>query len=225
MRVLIYGRKVSEIAPIVRKFELEITDKNPEAVLAYGGDGALLQAEYDYPGVPKVLLKGSAICKRCPPLPNEEVLARIKKGDFKIEEAMALEVQVNSRRMRGVNDVIVHNKDHRRAIRYRLTINGKDLGHEIIGDGIVVATPYGATGYYRSITHSFFETGIGLAFNNSTEPFNHMVLDEESKIKVSITRGPAVVFADNQEEFVELHDGGEAVIKKSGEVARFLVFP
>ncbi|HXF44015.1 MAG TPA: hypothetical protein VNK70_00930 [Candidatus Paceibacterota bacterium] len=224
MRILLYGKRAEDIRPQIEKLKIGLVEEHPEVILVYGGDGAMMKAEYDFPGVPKVLLKGSAICKRCLPLPNEEILKRVKNGDFEIEEAAALEVEADGYRSRGINDIIVHNKDHSRAIRYNLAINGKDMGHEVIGDGIVVATPYGSTGYYRSITHSFFETGIGLAFNNSTEPFNHMVLDDNVVIEARITRGPAVVFADNQKDFKELDDGGVAIIKKSKNKARFLKF-
>lgn len=224
MRVLLYGKKNGQILPLVQKAGLKLVEENPELVLAYGGDGVLMKAEYEFPGVPKTILKGSLVCKRCPPYPNEVILEKVKAGDFKIEEIAALEVFVNNSRLRGINDIIIHNKDYRHAIRYELWINSKKMAHEIIGDGIVAATPYGSTGYYRSITASFFEVGLGLAFNNSTEQFNHMVLQAEAVIKVKITRGPAVVFADNQKDFLELGDGGEAVIQKSKAVARLLTF-
>ena len=80
---------------------------------------------------------------------------------------------------------------------------------------IIVATPFGSTGYYRSITDSFFEIGIGLAFNNSTEQVDHVVLSDESEIKLKIVRGPAIVYTDNQEKTSTLAEGDEVVIRKA----------
>ena len=57
--------------------------------------------------------------------------------------------------------------------------------------------------------------GIGLAFNNSTERSDHMILKEDAKIELEITRGPAVVFADNQNGQIELNIGDKVTITKS----------
>jgi NAD+ kinase len=123
----------------------------------------------------------------------------------------------------GLNDVIVHNKDARRGIRYKVTINNNQESKEIIGDGVVIATPFGSTAYYRSITDSFFEVGLGLAFNNSTEQADHMVLKDDSKISISITRGPALVYSDNKDDFIELENGDSVEIKKAENTARIIV--
>ncbi|OGN33119.1 MAG: hypothetical protein A3I39_02235 [Candidatus Yanofskybacteria bacterium RIFCSPLOWO2_02_FULL_47_9b] len=108
-------------------------------------------------------------------------------------------------------------------MRYRLWTNGKQIGNIIIGDGIVVATPFGSTAYYRSITDSFFEIGIGLAFNNSIEQSDHVVLDDQAIIKLEVTRGPALVYADNQKEYLELKEGQEVTIRQSIKKARWVI--
>lgn len=224
MRVVIYEYKRKEIEPFIKKAGFKIVTDNPDFVISYGGDGTIMQAEYAYPGVPKIILKGSRICKKCSTLSNEEVLEKIKLQEFKIEEIKKLEVHAGGKILYGMDSILVHNKNPRHAIRYRVNINGKDMGHEVIGDGVVVATTFGATGYYRSITDSFFEVGIGLAFNNSIEQADHMVLREDSQIKLYIIRGTAEVFADNQKDGVELNDGEELLIKRSNKIAKLIVF-
>lgn len=199
-----------------------IVEKDPEFVLSYGGDGTFMRAEGIWPGIPKVILRGSAVCKLCSSFENEDVLDRVARGEYSIEELWKLEVQVKGKKLEGVNDIVVHNADPRHAIRYKISVNGLPVGDQVIGDGIVVATPLGSTGYYRSITDSFFETGMGLAFNNSTEQSDHMVLREDSTISITITRGPAVVYADNKGDVFELKEGDEAEIRKSSSVARIV---
>ena len=222
MKALIFGKETEGIGELLGKLGFEIVASNPDVVVSYGGDGTLMHAEFEYPGIPKLVLKGSRICKLCADLPNDEILTRVKSGRYKIEELTKLESSAKGKKLRGLNDIVVHNGDPRHAIRYDILINGRQVGGEIIGDGVVIATPLGSTGYYRSITDSFFEVGIGVAFNNSTEQSDHLVLSENSEIRIKIARGPALVYADNQLESIELKEGNEVIVRKSKEIARIL---
>ena len=137
---------------------------------------------------------------------------------------MKIEARAKGKKLLGINDIIVHNQDPRHAIRYEILIDEKPMGKEIIGDGIVAATPLGSTGYYRSITDSFFEVGMGLAFNNSTEQADHMVLRDSARIVIHIVRGPAIVYADNQPESVVLEAGDDVVLRMSKQRAHIIRF-
>ena len=101
------------------------------------------------------------------------------------------------------------------ALRYSVSIDGAMYAREVVGDAVGAATIHGSTAYYRSITHSIFRTGIGLAFSNSTELVNHLVLPENSLIRIDILRGPAVMVADNSEETVLVEVGGFAELAMS----------
>jgi len=224
MNVAIVGRNKEKIESSVISAGFSISGEQPDFVVSFGGDGTLMHAEAEYSGIPKIILKDSLICKKCSAFTNEEVLKKAKEESYTIEELIKLEALVKGITLIGMNDIIIHNSDPRHAIRYRIRVNGKDLGHEVIGDGIVVATPsFGATGYFRSITDSFFEVGIGLAFNNSIEQSDHMILKEDSIIEMEITRGPAILYADNQETSVILESGNVVTIKKSDKSAKIVI--
>lgn len=215
LKVAVIGRNKAVIQPVLVKNGFDVVNKDPQFVVSYGGDGTLMRAEYNYPEIPKIILKDSTICKKCSLLPNDKVLDLVRKNKYTLEEMMKLEVSNGRKTFYALNDVIVHNNDPRHAIRYSLSINGKIISPAIIGDGVVVATPFGSTAYYRSITDSFFELGIGLAFNNSTEQADHMVIKEDSVIGVKIMRGQAIVYADNQDNGILLDEGSKITIKKS----------
>ena len=167
MHVAVIGRNKKAIEDLLRRAGFSLVESDPQMVVSFGGDGTLMRAEAIYPGIPKIILKDSMICKKCSSFSNEEVLKKVSDGRYVIEALPKLEVEADGKKLSGMNDIIVHNKDSRHAIRYRIKVGGKDIGHEIIGDGIVVATPFGSTAYFKSITDSFFEVSIGLAFNNS----------------------------------------------------------
>lgn len=223
-RVRIFGHDTDSIIPLVRSSGFEIDPNDPDFIISYGGDGTLIGSEAHFPGIPKIVLKNSNICKKCSHLSNEEVLLKVRDGRYLIEESIKLEATVGDKRLIAINEIIVHNSNPRKAIRYTVHVDNKQIASEIIGDGIVVATPsFGSTGYYRSITDSFFEVGIGLAFNNSTEQSDHMVLRNNRIIKLDLIRGPADVYADNQESAIELREGECVTIKKSEETAKIVI--
>ena len=117
-----------------------MSDKNPEAVISYGGDGTLMKAEYLYPGIPKLYLKNSRIAKLGHQTKeNEAIVDHFVRGEYSIEEVMKLELQVKGEVLIGLNDIVIHNENPRYGIRYMMEIDGVPIRGEIIGDGVVFA--------------------------------------------------------------------------------------
>jgi len=223
MKLLIYGGHEEEIIDLAKKSGFEIVKKNPEMVASYGGDGTFMKAEKDFPEIPKFAIKRSKICKKCYDIPTEEIFKKIASKEYEIIDEIKLEIaSKKGKKIVGLNEIVIHNNEPRRAIRYEIFINDKKGRDEIIGDGVVISTPHGSTGYYRSITDSFFEVGIGVAFNNSTEQSDHMVIKEDSKIRIKIIRGQAIAYADNNPEEIILDDGDEILIKKYKKTAKII---
>jgi NAD+ kinase len=213
-RVLVLGPDIERILPIVREKGLELVSEDPEVVLTYGGDGLLLQSEREWPGVPKLPLRNSRHGKKCEPHEAQVAVDRLIAGDLTRHKHFKIRAEALGRSQIGLNDVLVHNLIPTSGVRYRVWINGKAFGDELVGDGVVVATPFGSTGYYRSITRGTFRVGLGIAFNNCTEQVDHMVLREDAEILVQITRGPAVVAADNHRDSIPLEDGDQVVVRR-----------
>ena len=221
MRVLVTGRFVDEINSILSKYdEIELVEGSPDLIVTHGGDGALLGAERDFPGVPKLPLRDANTAPLCSEHASfEKFFNSYLSGDLKETRLMKLGGFCAKKTLKGINDVFIHNFDRVGALRYRVLIDGMPYGHEIIGDGLGVSTVHGSTAYYRSITHSIFKVGIGLAFSNSTEVTNHLVLPEESVVEVSLTRGPGILVADNAPNGIQLVKGDSVRIMKIDESA------
>jgi NAD+ kinase len=213
-RVLVMGRDLDDVIPLARQLRLEIVDDRPDVVVTYGGDGLLLHSEREWPGVPKLPLRNSRRGKKCDPREVRDALERLAAGSLVSSSQTKLRFEAKGRSQVGLNDIIVHNARPTSSLRCRVYIDGSEFGDEIVGDGVVVATPFGSTAYYRSITRGIFHVGLGLAFNNSIEQVDHIVLREEAHIRVVITRGPAIVVADNHPELVPLDEGDEVAILK-----------
>lgn len=211
----------------LEKFGFEYCDENPELVIAHGGDGTLLRAERRFPSVPKILIKSSKTCKRCCELGIEDALKSYVAGNYKTRDINKIKAtaltSAGAQEIIGMNDIVLRNTLPTEAIRFELFVNDEDIG-EFIGDGVVIATPYGSTAYFNSITRKSFESGIGIAFNNINYHKEPMILNPGDKIKLKLLRGPAVLVADNNRDFVNLEHGDEIEVIQSDEKARAIVF-
>ncbi len=219
----VYGDNGEEVESVFLSLGFEIDTEYPDFVISYGGDGTLLRSEYAYQGVPKLFLKNTKIGKLAQNKANEEVISEFASGNYFIREYNKIECRINNdQTLIGAMEITLHNQDPRSAVRYNVYIDGEGLHHELIGDGVIVCNPLGSTGYYRSITDSYFEVGIGLAFNNSTEQADHVVLSSDRQIEIEITRGPGIVFADNQDMITEVGVGDRLYIQESKYIMRLI---
>ncbi len=217
-KISVRGRNLDDIMPVIAKHGLQIVEENPDVIVTHGGDGALLGAEREFPGVPKFPIRDERTAPLCPDHGGyDKMMQLLVSAKLKKTELIKLEGRFKDRRLQAINDIFVHNGDPVSAIRYRVWIDGRPYGEEIVGDGVGVATVHGSTAYYRSITHSIFKVGIGLAFSNSTELTNHLVLPDSSSIRIVITRGPATLVADNNPDKIELAKDDVVEIAKTPE--------
>lgn len=181
---------------------------HPQFVISYGGDGTLLKSETLYPSVPKLFIKNTKIGKLAQKKENEEIIEKFFSHQYHFKKVKKIEAIINRKEhIFGAAEITLHNAEPRSGVRYTVRIDDEQIHHELIGDGVIVCNTLGSTGYYKSITDSYFEVGIGLAFNNSTEQADHIVLSNSRHIFITIIRGPAIVFGDNQEKHCLLHEG------------------
>jgi len=193
--------------------------KNPDIVITLGGDGTFLVAERDFPGVPKLLVRDSKICNKCDWDGLEPVLERLAISKYEVQEFNKLEARANGKVLLAANDIVIRNTYPTHAIRFIVKVDGKEVDDELIGDGIVVSTAFGADGYFYSITKERFQKGIGIAFNNVTRKRKPLMV-EGGTIEIKITRGHGMLAADNNPKMVEVKEGDEIVINLSKEKAR-----
>ncbi len=195
--------------------------RKPDMIISLGGDGTFLFSEREHPGIPKLLIRDSDICKKCNNLEFDQLFMKIKKGDYLLTENFKLQAFYNGKRRIAVNDVVIRNKSPIQALRFQVSIDGKALPLTI-GDGAIVSTPFGSTAYYYSITGKKFSEGIGLAFNNPTKPMKSRVLPDGSMIKIKIIRHEAELSLDNDPEIMTMKPGETATIRRSRQLAKII---
>ena len=219
VRVAIRGRNLEDLRKLLGKHDVTLVDQMPDLVISHGGDGALLGAEREFPGVPKCPLRDWRNNPPCPRHGEMDVLDLALRGKLRRDEIIKVEAHSNGQRFFGLNDISIHRMIPSSAVRFRVSLNDELYANQIVGDGLVVSTPFGSTGYYRSITHSLFRIGLGLAFNNTTEPIDHLVVEDDCLISVKILRGPAIVVADNDPDQLELQAGDRIDFRRAEQKA------
>ena len=225
-RVLVVSKAdPSKINEVLVAEGFRVVEVDPDFVVCFGGDGTVLFGERSFPGVPKLVVKTSRVCRECDYTLDglAGVLSRIRAGDYRLHGKMKLVAEALGVRLVGLNEVQVHLKLPISAVRFSVSVDGKEF-EDLIGDGVIFATPFGSTGYYAATGGKRFEKGIGVSFNNlHRRKVESFVVPEDSVVNLRVSRGPAWLLADNYENFVELNGGDSAVVRKADGVARFIV--
>jgi len=227
-KVLVVSRtEESQVKDFLVKSGFKIVKRNPDFVVCYGGDGTILFSERRFPQVPKLVVKRANIYRKFHYTLHDvkNVLSKVRDGKFRIQKEIKLETKLENEELIGLNEIQIRAKLPTCAIRFSISVDGKKFDN-LIGDGIIVATPFGSTGYYKSTGGWQFREGIGISFNNlHNKKIKSFVVPESSLIRAKVTRGPTWVLADNYEKFFELKDNVAITIRKSTSVANFIYVP
>lgn len=206
--------------PMIKELKrqgIEVVNKNPDVVIAFGGEGTFIFSESVYPGVPKLLIGHPRLCKDYGKIPG--YIKKLKNRQYTIEKTMKIEASIKGRKLVGMNDINIHYRPPC-ALRFNVFVNNKKIDDEIIGDGVVISTPYGSSAYFSSITRKTFSKGIGIAFNNPVKKMSHIITN--SAVKVKILRGDGVVACDCNRKVIPLGKGDVITVKKHANPARII---
>lgn len=129
-----------------------------DAVLVLGGDGTMLRAVHEFPGVPLLGLNlgGLGYLASVGEKDFRRAVGMLAKGEFKVAERSALSVRKfrcsevpPEFRVVALNDVVVMREMSGHAALLDLSVDSK-RPTRYFADGIVVATPTGSTAYSLS---------------------------------------------------------------------------
>ncbi len=234
MKIAVVGKIKKEVNNLKKQVKMEgykIDEKNPEIVISFGGDGSFLIAERMFPSVPKLLIGNKSPCNLCKEHSGDDLkklLTKIKEKKYKIKTYNKIEARIKRHnefiKKTAANDIVIRNREPYHALRFSFYINNKKINGELIGDGIIVSTIFGSTGYFESITGKSFKKGFGVGFNNLIKKINPLMLKDEDVIKLKVIRNSAVVSSDNDPLIISIDKNDFVQIKKSKEKVS-LIYP
>ncbi|MDD5901359.1 MAG: NAD(+)/NADH kinase [Lachnospiraceae bacterium] len=215
-------------------YEAVLTD-DMECAVVLGGDGTLIHvagrlAEQKIP-VLGINLGTLGFLAGAESAETEKVLEALIHGEYRVEERMMLETSVEGTVFgTALNDVVITRNGFSRIISVSILVNGKPVCN-YRGDGVIVATPTGSTGYNLSAggpvvaptTELFLITPIcphSLSARSillSGEDELHLVVREEKKTQDE----EAIITLDGQRA-KELSADDTIVIRRSDKKAYFI---
>ena len=218
LKVKLVGRNLDDLRPLLVPYPVRLLadgdNATPDLVISHGGDGSLLGAEREFPGIPKFAIRDHRNNPKCPQHDEQVLLQKLFAGEMDVQYLPKLTAITEAGgQLDGINDVVVSREVHLGAIRTRILENGRVLRHQVISDGVVFCTAFGSTGYFQSITRGNFQRGIGIAFSNSMDGDSFTVLPEDASLELELLRGPACLVADNHPRILPLADGARLKLR------------
>lgn len=207
---------------IYADIDSEITDA--DLLICFGGDGTLLHAAklaYSY-GVPIMGVNMGSVGFMAE-LEHSELkhLARLAKGDYKIEQRMMLDVSLFHERREiyfehALNDAAITKGAVARVVEMSVSADG-ELISSLSGDGVLVSTPTGSTAYSLSAGGPVVEP---TAENLIITPICAHVLQSKSYV-LSKDRTVEIRLGRQARKTAYLSvDGGRAIRLSGGDVIR-----
>lgn len=209
-----------------------------DLAVSLGGDGTMLRtvAATVSRGVPVlgVNLGDLGYLTEVDPAALETALERFISGDYRIEERMTLDVQVDRSQSSSsdademymvVNEAVVEKTVPGHTIRVAASVAGKPFV-TYAADGLLVATPTGSTAYNLSARGPIVSPQLHALILTPISP--HMLFDralvlapdEWLRLELAAPR-PALAVLDGQ--CVTTLEPGDALVCRSGKVAARLV--
>lgn len=201
-----------------------------DAFVVIGGDGSLIRVahtacRYDIPII-------GVHCGRVgflTELNEEEIgpaLSRFREGDYSVSLRSMLDLKVNDGEpVPCLNDVLVYKHSFSGVTQLDISINHDTVG-TFFGDGIVVATPTGATGYSLSaggpVAASGLEAMIITPICPHTLHFRPIVAPIDATVTIRSSEKSFV--AGDGDRVAELDPGDTVTVAKSPCTTRILTF-
>ena len=212
-------------------------DNKLDLLIVLGGDGTLLGIARDINGRYDVPILGVNIGNLVFLSSIEiqdfgEALNKIKNGHYTIQNRILLECTMlndeNNEKGKALNDVVIARGTLSRMVKFEVFIDNK-LYYRFKGDGIIIATPTGSTGYSFSAGGPFIYPDVDVITLTPICPHTRgmqpIVLKSRSEIliKAENYNGEIYLTFDGQEA-KQINDNTSIIIKKSDYLAKIMLF-
>ncbi len=210
-----------------------------DLLLTLGGDGTLLRGArylsgHDIP-ILGVNLGRLGFLTSCGGDEFEDALRLWSRGEFVAENRMTLEARAYGLddqprgQWRCLNDVVLHTGGFARVVRFAVHVDGEPIG-ALGGDGVVICTPTGSTGYSLSaggpVVVPTVESIIVTPVSPHTLAMRPLVLPPDVEVAVRAEDGPEGLLVTVDGQVGTTFTSGETLrIRRAPTPVRIVRFP
>jgi NAD+ kinase len=209
--------------------------------VSFGGDGTMLRTvQLALPGLTPVIginLGRMGYLAEVEPVGMEAAFESLRKGDYKIEERMALEVAVHRApaaagdddgdRFMALNEAIVERSAPGHTIRVAVDIAGRRF-LTYVADGLLVCTPTGSTAYNLSARGPVVSPSLRALVLTPVAPHlvfdRSLVLGPEEPVTLTLLEGRSATLVLDGDRVNPLREGDAVVCTAADVAARFVTF-
>ncbi len=194
-----------------------------DLLISLGGDGTLLSvARRSYPYHKPVLginVGRLGFLTDIHPDDMPEFVKKLKKGEYRIDTRMMIEVSILGKKEKIVafNDVVFTRPAVSKMIHIE-TFTGDTLLNSYYGDGLIISTPTGSTAYNLSaggpVVYPFLEAFIFTPICPHSLTQRPLVLPADFEIKVTTKSKSALIVVDGQDMY-EFTPQDIVIVKKA----------
>ena len=220
-----YGFEAYVIAPLVpgTKYKKAELKEGTDCAIILGGDGTFLHGAkaLSRGGIPimGINLGNLGFLTAAEQQDTEKAVRQLAAGEYVIEKRTLLSADCVERKdseHKALNDVVIARSGFSRLIRLRLSVNGQVV-QDYQGDGVIIATPTGSTGYSLSaggpVVSPVAKTLVITPICPHMLSARPLVVSEDDRITVEILKSSRSM---EQEAFVTV-DGDEVAGLTVGE--------
>lgn len=220
-----YGFEAYVIAPLVpgTKYQKAELKEGTDCAIILGGDGTFLHGAkaLSRGGIPimGINLGNLGFLTAAEQQDTEKAVRQLAAGEYVIEKRTLLSADCVERKdssHKALNDVVIARSGFSRLIRLRLSVNGQVV-QDYQGDGVIIATPTGSTGYSLSaggpVVSPVAKTLVITPICPHMLSARPLVVSEDDRITVEVLKSSRSM---EQEAFVTV-DGDEVAGLSVGE--------
>lgn len=206
-----------------------------DVIVTVGGDGTILMAlEHTDRPILAVNAGGVGFLSEIEPKYIGSAIDRILKKDYRIEERDRLSSWLDGQRLPdAANEVTVQTAKIAKLIKFQTAVDGEVMD-TLRGDGLIVATATGSTGYSLSVGGPILHPEVHALVISPIAPFRlgarPVVIPADSEVKITLLEGTrgriekeGRVVVDGQHGY-SLAINNVVTIKLSSRKSRFIRF-
>lgn len=199
-----------------------------DMIISLGGDGTLLSALRDALRLDVPMLGVNmghlGFLTEIEPKDIDQAVPRLAVGDYTLDERMMLSVRGSD--LCALNEVtVIRAPSSRRILTLAVYVDGR-LTQHFAGDGLIVATPTGSTGYSMSAGGAIVSPGVDLMLLTPvcahTPHAKPIIVPASSKVEVVLQEDCEAALSLDGRLIARLRSGERALIYRAQQSARFI---